>query len=133
MPDPYLYIEHKVDWSNRHRNVTGKVASYYDVWNLWADQSHDPVPWRPGLAGLQRAIRDAEAAGVSVRAFGGAWSLSHAAYCSQFMLNTAPLNARNIGIEAANLVHGSISGDRLMFAQSANNTEGGPDPLAAKS
>src|SRR5260370_41703600 len=109
MPDPYLYIEHNVDWSNRHRNVTGKVASYYDVWNLWADQSHDPVPWRPGLAGLQRALRDAEAAGGSVRAFGGAGAVSHAAYCSPFTFNTPPLCASNTGTAARTLRDGTSS------------------------
>src|SRR5260370_18135682 len=101
MPDPYLYIEHNVDWSNRHRNVTGKVASYYDVWNLWADQSHDPVPWRPGLAGLPRAIPDAEGAGASGPAFGGPWSLSPTAHCSQFTLQPPPPNAAKHGTAAA--------------------------------
>jgi len=132
VPDPYLHIEHGAPWTNKHQNVTGQVASYYDVWNRWADQTQDPIPWRPGMAGLQRAIRDAEAAGASVRAFGGAWSLSHAAYCPDFMLNTAPLGARNIGIEADNLVGGTIPGDRLFFAQCGCTVLDVHDGLAAR-
>jgi hypothetical protein len=131
VPDPYLNIERNTQWTNKHQNVSGPVASYYDVWNRWSDQSTDPVPWKPGMAGLQRGIRDAQAAGASVRALGGSWSLSQAAYSPDFMLNTKPLNARNIGISAENLVAGSIPGDRLFFAQCGNAVEEVHDALAA--
>lgn len=132
MPDPYLNIEHDVPWMNKHQNVTGRVANYYDVWNLWSDQTQDPIPWRPGMAGLQRAIRDAQAAGKSVRAVGGAWSLSQAAYCPDFLLNTAPLGARNIGIGADNLVPGTLPGNRLFFAQCGCTILDVHDALAAR-
>src|SRR5260221_13469703 len=99
MPDPYVRIEHDAAWTNKHQNVTGRVASYYDAWNLWADQSTDPIPWRPGMAGLQRAIRDAQAAGKSIRALGGSWSLSHAAYSPDFMVDKKPLEAQDIRVK----------------------------------
>jgi hypothetical protein len=134
LPQPFLNIEHDVAWTNKHQNVTGRVRSFYDAWNLWADQSSDPVPWRPGMAGLQRAVRDAEAAGASIRALGGSWSLSDVAYCPDFMVNTKPLNARDIGIHAQNLVASAAGlGDRLVFAQCGNAVQELNDALAARS
>lgn len=132
MPKPYLRIERNQTWTNKHQNVSGKVAAYYDVWNRWDDQSTDPVPWRPGMAGLQQAIRDAEAAQASVRAFGGSWSLSGAAYCPDFMLNTKPLNALDVGIRAQNLVPG-VDGDHLLFVQCGASVQEVHDTLARHS
>ena len=129
MPKPYLHIERNQTWTNKHQNVSGKVAAYYDVWNRWEDQSTDPIAWRPGIAGLQHAIRDAEAAHASVRAFGGSWSLSSAAYCPDFMLNTKPLNAMDVGISAPNLVAG-VDGERLLFAQCGATVQEVHDTLA---
>lgn len=129
MRKPYLRIERDQTWTNKHQNVTGQVARYYDVWNLWEDESRDPVPWRPGLVGLQQAIRDAEASRASVRAFGGSWSLSGAAYCPDFMLNTKPLNVVDVGIKSQNLVAG-VNGDRLLFAQCGATVQEVHDTLA---
>lgn len=129
MPKPFVRIERNQTWTNKHQNVSGKVAAYYDVWNLWEDQTTDPIRWRPGMAGLQRAIRDAEAAQASVRAFGGSWSLSHAAYCPDFMINTKPLNAMDVGIEATNLIAGA-NGERLLFAQCGATVQEVHDTLA---
>jgi hypothetical protein len=136
MPDPFLHIQRNFPWKNKHQNVSGRVASYYDVWNLWVDsannQTQDPIPWRPGMAGLQKGIRDAQAAGASVRALGGAWSLSEAAYTPDFMLNTAPLDVRNVGIAPENLVAGSPPGNQLFFAQCGCSVLDTHDALQAK-
>jgi hypothetical protein len=133
MPEPYIHIERDVQWTNKHENVSGRVAHYYDVWNRWADQSSDPIPWRPGLAGLQRAVRDARAAEASIRAFGGSWSLSAAAYDSQFMLNTKPLSVMDIGLSPAYVVPGYANPERLLFAQCGCTIQDVHDALAAKS
>jgi len=131
MPKPFVRIERDQTWTNKHQNVSGRVARYYDIWNLWEDESMDPIPWRPGMAGLQQAIRDAESANASVRAFGGSWSLSHAAYCPDFMLNTKPLSVMDIGIRAVNLVAGA-NGDRLLFAQCGATVQEVNDALARR-
>jgi len=124
VPEPFLHIERGVSWVNKHQNVSGDVGALYDVWNLWADQSPDPVPWRPGLAGLQQAIRDAAAADRSLRAVGGGWSLSSAAYCPDIMVNTRPLNARDVGIQPRNLVNDArAAAERLVFAQCGNSVQ----------
>ncbi len=129
MPKPYVRIERNQTWTNKHQNVSGSVAAYYDVWNRWEDQPVGPIPWRPGIAGLQRAIRDAQAAKASIRAFGGSWSLSRAAYNPDFMVNTKPLNAMDVGIKAHNLVAGE-NGDQLLFAQCGATVQEVHDTLA---
>jgi hypothetical protein len=133
MPLPFVRIERNATWTNKHQNVSGPVASFYDVWNLWDDQSTGSIPWRPGMAGLQKAIRDAELAGASIRALGGSWSLSSAAYCPQFMVNTKPLNARDIGLRSQNLIpNAPIDGNRLLFAQCGNAVQDVHDALAER-
>ncbi|MET0596069.1 MAG: FAD-binding protein [Polyangiaceae bacterium] len=133
MPKPHVRIESNAKWTNKHQNVSGPVASYYDVWNRWDDQSKDEIPWRPGIAGLQRAIRDAQAASASVRAIGGSWSLSSAAYCPQFMVNTKPLNAFNIGLRAESLLSNAVPfRGKLMFAQCGCTVQDVHDALATE-
>jgi hypothetical protein len=132
VPEPFIRIERDATWINKHENVRGRVAHYYDVWNRWADQTLDPIPWRPGMAGLQRAIRDAKAADASIRAFGGSWSLSHAAYNPQFMVNTKPLAALDIGLRPENLVAGYAHPERLLFAQCGCTVEDVHDALEAR-
>ena len=61
---------------------------------------------------------DAEAAKRRVRAYGGAWSLSEAAACPDFLVNTKPLNYISIGLTQSQVLSAWTSrASRLVFAQ----------------
>ena len=117
---PLLRIERQVQWTNVHRNISVTVERLYDVTNRWSDGTSPPdvTRFKAGLAGLSQVVRDAEAAGKRVRAFGGGWSLSKVATTGDYLVNTKLLNAINVGFKASN-VHAKFTGDRqrLVFAQ----------------
>lgn len=119
MPSPLLTVQNDHAFRNKHENVALAVGTFYDVHNLWADA---PAParndWRPGLQGLRAIVAEAERTGKSVRALGGAWSLSEAAINRQIMVNTKNLNFIELGFRSENL-DPAFTGDRsaLCFAQ----------------
>lgn len=118
MPEPLITFQRNFPWRNKHLNVKVEAERLYDVWNRYADGSRGRIPWKPGLEALVRIVLDAEAAGKRVRGLGGSWSLSGAAVSEDFMLNTKPLNYRELGIKPQNLAD-SYTGnpERLVFAQ----------------
>jgi len=84
------------------------------------------------MAGLQTVIRSAQQAGSSVRAYGGTWSLSSAAYSPDVMINTKPLNARQIGLSAASVAPTSpVAAGHLFFVQCGNQVQEVHDALEA--
>jgi FAD/FMN-containing dehydrogenase len=116
---PLLTFQENVTFVNKHQNVKTQVQRLYDVWNRWeGGATPGEHQWQAGLLALRQIVRDAQAAGRRVRALGGAWSLSEAAACSDFMLNTKPLNYTVIGLSPSDCSAGFTGRpERLVFAQ----------------
>jgi hypothetical protein len=81
-------------WRNKHENVSLMVERLYRPLNRMADCNRFPAgrEWEPGLAALKTILAEAERQNKRVRAVGGTWSLSYAATCPDFMIDTSPLN-----------------------------------------
>jgi FAD/FMN-containing dehydrogenase len=119
MAEPYVRFTPNYDWRNKHQNVRRRAARLYSVWNLW-EPGADPTAqdWRAGLAGLRRVIRDAESLGRRLRPLGGSWSLSDVAACSDFLVDTKPLNMMTVGMRREHLApEAQGRADALVFAQ----------------
>jgi FAD/FMN-containing dehydrogenase len=118
-PKPLVSFEPGYPWRNKHRNVASTAARLYNAWNRTSDgQEPQRQRWRAGLNALRQIVMDAESAGRRVRAYGGAWSLSEAAECPDFLVNTKPLNYISIGLSKANVLAGWADiAPRLVFAQ----------------
>ncbi len=118
-PPPLLSFREAVPWMNKHANVSGVVNRRYDVWNRTSTRA-EPAKnrWRAGLNALRQIVRDAESASARVRAFGSAWSLSEAPYCSEYLVNTKPLNYVDVGVAPKYVDPASTDApERLVFAQ----------------
>lgn len=80
-------------WTNIHENVRRTVADYRELWNPMPPQAHTVVA---DIAATSRHVcallNEALMKGASIRAVGGAWSLSDVAASSQMMLGTRNLN-----------------------------------------
>ncbi|HEX6765911.1 MAG TPA: FAD-binding protein [Polyangiaceae bacterium] len=118
-PKPLVNFEPGYPWRNKHRNVSTKVARLYNAWNRTSTgQEPTRQRWKAGLNALRQIVLDAEAAGRRVRAYGGAWSLSEAAECSDFLVNTKPLNYVSIGLTQSQVrAAWADRAERLVFAQ----------------
>jgi FAD/FMN-containing dehydrogenase len=122
MPEPRLRRENDRPWVNWHnsRDVGGRVQRFYTPMNAWLDAPTPAPPrdWEPGLAGLQRIVHEAEAAGTRVRAVGSAWSLSNAAFVPDFLVDTAQLSTAFAGF-GERMVDPAFHDrrQRLVFAQ----------------
>ncbi len=118
-PEPLIHFEPNFRWRNKHRNVEGVAARLYNVWNRTSD-GQEPARRRfvAGLNALRQIVLDAEGAGKRVRAYGGAWSLSDAAWTDDYLVNTKPLNYLSLGLTADQVLAGeSARAPRLVFAQ----------------
>lgn len=123
MPDslpPDITSTPGVTWQNKHQTVSAQVERLYEVWNRWRTPAggSERGDWLAGLRALQQIVRDAQAAGKRVRAFGGNWSLSDAGLTRDYLLDTKPLNFSQVGLSAASLDPG-FNGTRewLVFTQ----------------
>ncbi|HVZ39789.1 MAG TPA: FAD-binding protein [Candidatus Kapabacteria bacterium] len=79
-------------WMNRHENVTQKIQRLYEIYNPPAPVSNMLGDLQLTVAELRRIIGEALQGGVSVRAFGGTWSLSRAAVTDGWLIDTRQLN-----------------------------------------
>jgi FAD/FMN-containing dehydrogenase len=106
-------------WRNKHRNVAATAARLYNAWNR-TSTGQEPARqrWKAGLNALRQIVLDAESAGQRVRAYGGSWSLSEAAVCPDFLVNTKPLNYVSIGLTKSQVLSAwADRASRLVFAQ----------------
>ena len=118
-PKPLVNFERSYPWRNKHRNVASTTARLYNAWNR-TSTGQEPARqrWKAGLNALRQIVLDAEAAGRRVRAYGGAWSLSEAAECPDFLVNTKPLNYVSIGLTKSQVLAAWASrASNLVFAQ----------------
>lgn len=103
MPRPHTIFETDRRWENYHGNVSFTPDRYYDIWNIWDDNSSPSVQrWQPGVAALKQIIREAERENAQVRALGAGWSLSNATETAGYLLNTKPLNIIEVGVRSEN-------------------------------
>lgn len=118
-PTPLINFEKNYRFRTKHQSFEGTAARLYTVWNRTANGTEPAQKrWRAGLNALRQIVLDAEAAGVSVRAYGGAWSLSDAAYTKDFLVNTKPLNYLSIGLRPAQVLPEEVkNAKRYVFAQ----------------
>jgi FAD/FMN-containing dehydrogenase len=118
-PKPLVSFERSYPWRNKHQNVAEPAARLYNAWNrLSTGQEPARQRWKAGLNALRQIVLDAEAAKQRVRAYGGGWSLSDAAACPDFLVNTKPLNYVSIGFTKAQVLSAwTERASRLVFAQ----------------
>ncbi|HEY3233374.1 MAG TPA: FAD-binding protein [Polyangiaceae bacterium] len=118
-PEPLMSFEPGYPWKNKHRNLSFTALRLYNAWNRTANgQEPTRQRWRAGLNALRRIVTDAETAGRRVRAYGGAWSISQAAECHDFLINTKPLNYVSIGLTKGQVLAAWVErAPRLVFAQ----------------
>ena len=122
MPKPFIEVHDNHDWQNWHRThgVGGRVECFFTPRNAWADNSaiDGERKFEPGLAGLKEIVRQGEAQQRRVRAVGSGWSLSAAAFVSEYLVNTSLLTAWSLGMKAASVTPAYQNvRDRLVFAQ----------------
>ncbi len=124
MPDParapHIFFQRDVDWKNKHLNLEVTVERLYDAWNRWLGDDAPPATrrWEPGLETLRAIVREAETNHKRVRALGGAWSLSDAAVCQDYLVNTKPLNHCQVGISKELCAAACpVPSEHLVFAQ----------------
>ncbi|HVR18077.1 MAG TPA: FAD-binding protein, partial [Polyangiaceae bacterium] len=118
-PKPLVNFELAYPWRNKHRNVAATASRLYNAWNR-TSTGQEPARqrWKAGLNALRQIVLDAEAAGQRVRAYGGSWSLSEAAVCPDFLVNTKPLNYVSIGLTKSQVLSAwADRAPRLVFAQ----------------
>src|SRR3970040_113776 len=118
-PAPLLNFEPNFRWRNKHKNLERTVFRLYNAWNRASDGKEPPRRrWRAGLNALRQIVIDAQSMGRRVRAYGGAWSLSDAAECPDFLINNKPLNYVSIGLQRDQVrASAAALADRLIFAQ----------------
>jgi FAD/FMN-containing dehydrogenase len=118
-PKPLVSFERGYPWRNKHRNVEQSAERLYNAWNR-TSTGQEPAQkrWKAGLNALRQIVLDAEAQKRRVRAYGGGWSLSDAAACPDFLVNTKPLNYVSIGLTKSQVLAGwADRAPRLVFAQ----------------
>lgn len=122
MAEPVIDVSIDRVWQNWHSssNVGGKVERFLTPHNAFTDGSTVAGKgFAAGLAGLQKIVRDAEAAGKRVRALGSAWSLSSCAYVEDHLVNTQRLTYWFMGFKTPTYVEPTMRADasRLVFSQ----------------
>lgn len=105
-------------WKNLHENVHITVADHRTLWN---PMPPDPNTVLRDIASTTELVcsilAEASTKGASVRAVGGAWSLSDVAACKDVMLETRNLNLW-FPIASGSLDgQCSLSADRLLYMQ----------------
>lgn len=81
-------------WKNKHLNVKSPVQGLFDVWNPTPSEGNNIERFRGTVAGIQGLIKLAKDESTTLRAYGGAWSLSDTAVTTGYMMNTKALNMR---------------------------------------
>lgn len=105
-------------WTNKHLNLTTRVARHYDVWNRVPGAAPTDRPhWRMGFDQLQSILDEAEYKAWRVRAVGSRWSLSPVAISPDVMINTAPLNWHQVGLPAEYVSTTKADPAHLVWAQ----------------
>ena len=106
-------------WQNKHRNVSLMVERLYRPLNRTADCNRFPEgrEWEPGLAALKTILAEGERHNKRVRAVGGTWSLSEAATCPDYMIDTSPLNYHAPIVPDHVLAGSPLTPRQLFFAQ----------------
>lgn len=109
-------------WVSFHQNVSFTPERWYDVINrrLDADQTKptDNIERRKAaILRIQKILKEAEFNNKKVRAYGGTWSLSEIQKTTDYLINTNPLNAIDVGLDATYLDNASIDGKQLVFTQ----------------
>jgi FAD binding domain len=121
MNAPLLPYETSRRWKNWHATsgVGGPVQRIYIPRNLWQDGSKDEKVFRPGLAGLQQIVREAEQSHKRLRALGSGWSLSNVAYNEEYLINTSRLTHWFVGFRTPTMLTPQFraKSQRLVFAQ----------------
>jgi hypothetical protein len=80
-----IVVTDNYTWTNEHNNVTKQILHRFQVFNSQGNG------WKDGLAGIQEMLGRVQARSERVRSYGGKWSLSDAAVCSDSMHDTKPL------------------------------------------
>lgn len=102
-------------WDNWHKSFRVPIADLFDVFN--GPDKSSIAGYADTTAKLQEIIALAQTDKVTLRAVGSGWSLSKAATCDGYMLNTLNLNYR-FNIKETALAAGSDhKADLLFFAQ----------------
>lgn len=117
--DPLQLYAKKTRWTNKHGNVSLSVERLYQPVNRTSDclplsQGNE---WKAGLSSLKAIVGEAERQRMRVRAVGGTWSLSTAAVCPDFMIDTTALNYHAPISPTHVLPSSPIPAEHLFFAQ----------------
>jgi len=94
VPEASLVFKNIGTWVNKHRNVKQKIDGLYDIWNPTPAEGNKISRLKATVRAFQSLIQKAMHEGKTLRAYGGAWSLSKAAVTGGYMVNTKPLNIR---------------------------------------
>ena len=82
-------------WENKHKNFSFVSERHYEVWNRLPNGQKPPTKllrWQAGLAAVKSILAEAQVNSKKVRACGAGWSLSEAAKCTDYFVETKPLN-----------------------------------------
>jgi hypothetical protein len=117
--DPLQLCTKNLRWTNKHENVSLAVECLYQPLNRTSDCLRLPKghEWEAGLASLKAILAEAERQSKRVRAVGATWSLSKAATCPDFMIDTTALNYLAPISPDHVLSGGALSADHLFFAE----------------
>lgn len=113
--DARIVPANKKMWTNWHKSFRVKIADQLDIYNPAGDATLEK--YAQTTAALQQAIGQAQSEGRRIRAYGSGWSLSQAAVCDGYLVNSAYLNF------TFNVAAGSLADDSpfdpglLLFAQ----------------
>jgi hypothetical protein len=112
-------------WVNKHENVRHPVSRLYRPVNRTSEclALGQENAWQAGLEGLEAILREVERTGKRTRAVGGTWSLSDAATCPDFMIDTSFLNYHAPIANEHVLPFSAIPPRLLYFAQCGTSVE----------
>jgi hypothetical protein len=79
-------VTQNYNWVNEHNSIKKTVLKRYEISN-----DAGAANWKTGFAGIQQMLLEAKAANERVRSYGGRWSLSEVAICSDVAHNSKPL------------------------------------------
>jgi len=118
-PTAKVVLESRDEWTNKHENVTQRIAGIYDVWNPNIDDKL--AAYNATTTAMQSLIREAVNDRARLRAFGGGWSLSRVGVTDGYLINTKPLRLR-FTVNSAS-VSQDYAGDRknLRLVQCGNS------------
>jgi FAD/FMN-containing dehydrogenase len=87
-----VIVKQNRTWKNKNLNVEQRVEKLYDVWNPPKEAGGQLTRLKLTVKALSKLIVDSKKANTTLRAYGGAWSLSRVAVSQGGMINTKPLN-----------------------------------------